>query len=155
MYIRDAVEADADALARVGESPVDVMRNLIHDRTVRIASVHERDAGEARSTASDGTAAGHSNEPADNARVVGFVSFDVRGETVYVTQIGGTEAACTRLLDEPVGFARREDMDVELLVAENEPIVRRAVEASAFTAAGDGPRFLGRSTTRYRLNPDG
>ena len=35
MDVRDAVEADADRLAALTGSPRDVMRNLVHDRTVR------------------------------------------------------------------------------------------------------------------------
>ena len=38
MEIRDAVEADAGRLADLADSPPDVMRNLVHDRTVRVAT---------------------------------------------------------------------------------------------------------------------
>lgn len=133
MDIRDAVEADADALAELADSPVDVMRNLVHDRTVRVASA-------------DGDGEGD--------EVSGFVSFDARAETVHVTQLEGTDEACARLLEEPVGFARREGMAVELLVPDGETAIREAAEAAGFTTAGSGPRFSGQPTTRYRLEPD-
>ncbi|QGN07861.1 hypothetical protein Hrd1104_11485 [Halorhabdus sp. CBA1104] len=153
MDVRNAVEADANGLAALADSPVDVMRNLVHDRTVRVAIANDAEAAENSPAADSAETPGTSPEQDETPSLVGFVSFDVRGETVYVTQIGGTEPACTRLLEEPIGFARREDMDVELLVPEEEAAVRRAVEAAAFTAVGDGPRFLGQSTTRYRLDP--
>ena len=38
MEIRDAVEADAERLAALTGAPTDVMRNLVHDRTVRVAA---------------------------------------------------------------------------------------------------------------------
>ena len=128
MDVRDAVESDAESLAELADSPVDVMRNLVHDRTVRVAT--------------------------DGDSVTGFVSFDARQETVHVTQLQGTEAACTRLLEEPVRFARGEAMAVEVLVPDGEAAVRDAAEAADFTTAGSGPRFSGRPTTRYRLEPD-
>jgi len=46
MRVRDAVEADAGALARIADAPRDVMRNLVHDRAVRVAvEVGEGDGG--------------------------------------------------------------------------------------------------------------
>ena len=90
MDVRDAVEADADRLAALTGSPRDVMRNLVHDRTVRVAVVDEE--------------------------IEGFVSYDARAETVHITQLEGNGEVCDRLLDEPVRFARTEGMDVELLV---------------------------------------
>lgn len=149
MDVRDAVEADADALADLSGSPVDVMRNLVHDRTVRVALAPDTEAPEARNDGDDGEhEARHGT-----ARIAGFVSFDARGETVHVTQIAGSESACTRLLEEPIRFARREEMSVELLVPQNEGAVRTAVEASDFERVGEGPRFDGRPTARYRLDP--
>ena len=37
MEVRDALEADAERLASLTDAPGDVMRNLVHDRTVRVA----------------------------------------------------------------------------------------------------------------------
>ncbi len=134
MEIRDAVEGDAEALADLASGPTDVMRNLVHDRTVRVA---ERDA-----------------EGDDGRTLVGFVSFDAREDTVYVTQVAGTAAACERLLEEPVRFANGEAMTVELLVETGDDVVRDAARAVGFDEAGDGPQFDGRSTVRYRLEPN-
>ncbi|WP_216824867.1 hypothetical protein [Salinigranum rubrum] len=44
MEVRDAVEADAEALAAIVDAPADVMRNVVHDRTVRVA-VRQNDPG--------------------------------------------------------------------------------------------------------------
>jgi len=128
MRVRDAVEADAEALAGFTEAPEDVMRNLVHDRTVRVAV--------------DG----------DDA-IVGFVSFDAKRDVVHVTQIEGDAAACERLLEEPVRFARAESMTVELLVPESDEETRAAAEAVSFVRDGPGPRFDGTPTVRYRRAP--
>ena len=125
--MRDAVEADAERLAEMTDSPTDVMRNLVHDRTVRVA---ETDDG-----------------------IVGFVSFDARERTVHVTQLESEGGVYDRLLEEPVRFARTERMNVELLVPEDETNTREAAEAAGFDHTGAGPAFEGQSTVRYRLDP--
>jgi hypothetical protein len=129
MEIRDAVEADAERLAALTGAPTDVMRNLVHDRTVRVAE--------------------------DDGEVQGFVSYDAQGRTVHVTQLEGeTPAIHQRLLDEPTRFADREGMDVELLVPEHDETTQTAVEKTEFDEHGPGPRFDGTHTTRYRWKPD-
>lgn len=128
MDIRDAVEDDAERLAALANGPPDVMRNLVHDRTVRVAE--------------------------EDDDTVGFVSFDAERGTVHVTQLAGTSEACEQLLTDPIEFARREHMSVELLIPEDETQVRSAVEAVGFSSAGSGPRFDGQPTTRYRLEPE-
>ena len=133
MDVREAVEADADRMADIADSPPDVMRNLVHDRTVRVATVDADDEGD--------------------TEIVGLVSFDARDNTVHVTQIAGSKAACKRLLEEPVGFARGEGMTVELLVPVSDDVVEEAVESLGFQSRGSGPRFEGQDTTRYRLEP--
>jgi len=127
MEIRDAVEADAGRLAELADSPPDVMRNLVHDRTVRVAT--------------------------EGDDVVGFVSYDAKQGTVHVTQLAGSTAVCERLLKEPMTFAEREHMAVELLVTADQSDVEAAVEAAGFTDSGSGPKFAGESTVRYRLEP--
>jgi hypothetical protein len=130
MDVRDAKEADAEHMAEIAESPPAVMRNLVHDRTVRVAVDGE-----------------------DEADLVGLVSFDAQGDSVHITQLAGSPAACTRLLEAPVGFARSEGMAVELLVPETDGAVRDAVEEAGFSDVGSGPEFRGEATTRYRLEP--
>ncbi|GAA0205155.1 hypothetical protein GCM10009000_019060 [Halobacterium noricense] len=139
MHVRDAVEADAEALAAIADAPSDAMRGLVHDRTVRVAVEEE--------------AATDPNEDvdADPDDHLGFVSFDVRGDTVHVTQFGGTREAAERLLAEPLRFAATEGMGVELLVIEGEEDLRAAAESAGFEADGPGPRFEGKATTRYRV----
>jgi hypothetical protein len=142
MEVRDAVEADADALSAIADVPADVIRNLIHDRTVRVAQRGATTAGPNADTAD-----------ADGRDVTGFVSFDVRNGTVHVTQLAGTAAACERLLAEPVRFATGEGMTVELLAIEGDDEVQEAAEATGFRREGAGPAFDGKSTVRYRLDP--
>ena len=128
MEIRDAIEADAERLADLTGAPTDVMRNLVHDRTVRVA--------------------------AEGDEVRGFVSYDAQERTVHVTQLEGDADLCERLLEEPTRFAGREGMDVELLVPEADDHTREAAERSDFGKYGPGPRFDGTRTTRYRWEPD-
>ncbi|MFC7070168.1 hypothetical protein [Halobaculum lipolyticum] len=140
MHVRDAVEADAEALAAIADAPADAMRGLVHDRTVRVAVEEE-------------AAATDPNEDldADPDDLLGFVSFDVRGDTVHVTQFGGTREAAERLLAEPLRFAASEAFAVELLVVEGEEDLRGAAESAGFVESGSGPRFEGKTTTRYRV----
>ena len=128
MRVRDAVESDAEALARLADGPLDVVRNLVHDRTVRVAE--------------------------DDGDVLAFVSFDARPGTVYVTQLGGDAAAVERLLEEPVRFAETEGMAVELLVAEDDEAIRGAAVDVGFDRDGEGPRFDDVRTVRYRYRLD-
>lgn len=123
MELRDAVEADAERLAGLTDAPTDVMRNLIHDRTVRVL---ERD------------------------QIVGFVSYDAREQTIHVTQIEGPPDDLGALLSEPLRFARAEGMAVELLVPDGEPAVEEAALVAGLDEIGSGPRFEGRPTTRFR-----
>ena len=125
MDVRDAVEADAERLAALTDAPQDVMRNLVHDRTVRVA---ERDGD-----------------------IVGFVSYDARERTVHVTQLEGNPETYQRLLAEPLGFADTEGMAVELLTPEDESAVHDAAHEAGFEETGNGPRFEGKQTTRFRF----
>ncbi|MFB6352691.1 MAG: hypothetical protein ABEJ92_01255 [Halobacteriales archaeon] len=127
MEVREAVEADAEPLAELSGAPRDVLRNLIHDRTVRVAE--------------------------DGDELKGFVSFDARPGTVYVTQIAGETTAVERLLAEPVRFAETESMSVELLVAEGDDALRAAAARVGFDQAGPGPRFDEVQTVRFRFEP--
>jgi len=126
MDVRDAVEADAGRLAELTGAPNDVMTNLVHDRTVRVA--------------------------VDDDRIVGFVSYDARERTVHVTQLEGSPDTCDRLLEEPVRFAEREDMAVELLVPEPDDVIQTAAADAGFDQVGSGPLFDGTPTVKYRLD---
>jgi len=127
MRIRDALESDAEALATVTDRPREVVRDMVHDRSVRVA-VED-----------------------DGKEVLGFVAFDVRDDTVHVTDFDGSGSTIERLLEAPRRFARRERMGVEIVVPNDEEI-GETIETSGFTAAGRGPRFEGRRTTRYRID---
>ncbi len=145
MNVRDALEADADALASIADSPTDVMRNLVHDRTVRVAEDGPRDPNE--------DVGGSQYDGSDPEDLLGFISFDARENTVHVTQLDGTPDACTRLLAEPVRFADRESMSVEVLVTPGAEQVKQAAEELGFTRRGNGPRFEGAQTVRFRRDP--
>ncbi len=125
MKMRDAVEADAGRLASMTDAPRDVMRNLVHDRTVRVAE--------------------------NDGDIRGFVSFDAREQTVYVTQIEGQSDVYSRLLDEPTRFAQTEGMDVELFTVDSDERLQDAVSEAGFERIGPGPTFEGEATTCYRL----
>jgi hypothetical protein len=141
MEVRDAVESDAEALSAIADAPADVMRNVIHDRTVRIA---ERQRPETDPNV---------DTDVEEREVLGFVSFDAQAETVHVTQLGGSVEACKRLLGEPVRFAAGEGMSVELLVPADDDVGRDAADRAGFSRAGSGPMFQGTPTVRYRLQP--
>jgi hypothetical protein len=147
MDVRDAVEADAERLAELTGSPRDVMRNLVHDRTVRVVERDRKDPDDA------GSETGTDDEGADSAAVCGFVSYDARADTVHVTQLEGDATVADRLLEEPLRFAESEDMAVELLVPEGETETREAADRAGFEHAGPGPAFEGERTVRYRLDP--
>jgi len=141
MHIRDAVEDDAEAIAALADAPADVVRNLVHDRSVRVAERHQ------------GNRDPNVDTDANETDLLGFVSFDAHDQTVHVTQFGGTAAACEQLLAEPVRFATQENMDIEVLVETDAIEKVDAVEAAGFEAAGTGPMFRGSRTVRYRQQP--
>lgn len=152
MRVREAVEADAGRMAAIADAPADIMRNLVHDRTVRVAEAEPVDVDDPNDDASDEVPVSVSREEAEESDLLGFVSFDAREGVVHVTQVEGTEEACKRLLGEPVRFARQESMSVELLVPDDERSVCSAAETVGFDEFGPGPRFEGQETVRYRMD---
>jgi len=152
MRVRDAVEADAGALASMTERPEDVVVDMIHDRSVRVAveeTASTEGATDERAVSAGDPSVGEDTQP---GTVVGFVAFDVRDGTVHVTTFGGDGTAVRRLLDEPVRFARREGMSVEAVVPVDEAI-SETVGAAGFDAVGSGPHIDGAPTRRYRYDP--
>ncbi|WP_411964913.1 hypothetical protein [Haloferax sp. YSMS24] len=137
MEVRDAVDSDAEAIAAVADAPTRAMRRLIRDRTVRVAT-------------DDSGADPNVDAPVADEPVLGFVGFDVRDGVVHVTRLDGTDDATRRLLEEPLRFASTEGLPVEVLVVESEPSLRDAVKQAGFERVGDGPRFDGYPTIRYR-----
>jgi hypothetical protein len=144
MRVRDGVEADARALASMTGRPEGVVRDMIHDRSVRVG-VTDGAAAAADADAGDDT-------PVD--AVAGFVAFDVRDGVVHVTNVEGDPAAVGRLFEEPVGFATREGMIVEAVLPTG-GTAADAAESVGFEAVGSGPRIDGASTRRYRFDPEG
>ncbi|SEH17617.1 hypothetical protein SAMN04487967_3292 [Natronorubrum sediminis] len=145
MNVRDALEADADALASIADSPTDVMRNLVHDRTVRVAEDGTHDP--------NADVSGSQYNGSDPEDLLGFISFDAKEDTVHVTQVDGTADACKQLLAEPVRFAESESMAVELLTSPDSDCVTNAAEDLGFERRGSGPQFDGAPTVRFRLEP--
>jgi hypothetical protein len=154
MRVRDAVEDDREALGELADAPAEVMANVVHDRTVRVAVREADDDGEESDDPdgqSDGTGV-EANETGLDPEIVGFVGFDAMPGTVRVTYLRGTRQARERLLEEPVRFARKEGMAVEALVPEDEAETRVVVENAGFDRVGTGPRFEGSRTIEYRLD---
>ncbi len=142
--VRDAVEDDAETLGAIVDLPADALRNVVHDRTVRLAVDRHGDPGP--------NADAERGDDAESVR--GFVAFDVRNGTVHVTQLGGNADVAERLLAEPVRFAVHEGFDVAFVVPDSDVDAAAAAEAAGFTAVGRGPQFDGESTTRYRFDPN-
>jgi len=156
--VRDAVEADAETLGAIVDLPADALRNVVHDRTVRLAVAPDRDPGpnadvDRATDAADANEATGDDAPADEA-VHGFVAFDVEDGTVHVTQLAGEATVAERLLAEPVRFAVNEGLDVALVVPESEHDIAAAAEAAGFELVGPGPQFDGEPTTKYRFSAD-
>lgn len=154
MRVRDAVEADAAALGSMTGRPQGVVRDMIHDRSVRVGVTD--DAGPADAAGDGADPAGRSaDDDADTPvdAVAGFVAFDVRDGVVHVTNVEGDPDAVRRLFEEPVRFATREGMTVEAVLPTDGTAVD-AAEAVGFAAVGSGPRIDGASTTRYRFDPE-
>jgi len=143
--VRDAVEDDAETLGAIVDLPADALRNVVHDRTVRLAVDRPGDPGPNADTDGD--------DDAESVR--GFVAFDVRDGTVHVTQLAGDADAAEQLLAEPVRFAVQEGFDVTFVVPDSDTDAAAAAAAAGFSTVGPGPRFDGESTTRYRFDPDG
>ena len=143
MRVRDAVETDAAALASMTGRPEGVVRDMIHDRSVRVATT---DAVASAGDADDGA-----DTPVD--AVGGFVAFDARDGVVHVTNVEGDPDAVERLFEEPVRFATREGMTVEAVIPAD-GTAAEAAETVGFEALGSGPRIDGAPTTRYRFGPD-
>jgi len=168
MRVRDAVEADAAALADLRGRPTDAIVEMIHQRTVVVGELDtesdDRSGQDGESEdnrthidhsteATIGTSTGASDDRSQTG-VTGFVAFDATDNQVHVTSFAGTPSTVERLLEVPKRFARRESMDLEVVVVDDEPKRVRPVEAAGFTPAGAGPRFDGRPTTRFRLDAD-
>jgi|APHM01.1.fsa_nt_gi hypothetical protein len=180
MRIRDALESDAERLAELVGRPPDILVNMVHDRSVRVAvrdptepgenesdeETSDPDDGQRTSDASGSRDASGGRDGVDDrdgvdgpgdtdGSIVGFVAFDARGDTVHVTHFAAPGSAAGRLFEEPKRFARREAMDVEVVVADEERDRIAAVEDAGFVAVGSGPRFENRKTTRFRFETNG
>lgn len=169
MQVRDARERDAPTMAELTDAPEEVLRNVVHERSVRVLvdpadggdgdgdSVEGDDESEAGNDVSqhgdDESENGNAESPGGDAALRGFVSFDARADAVHVTQFGGDTDACERLLAEPMSFARSEGLAVEVLLQDGDDAMRAAVDATGFEHVGEGPRFGGERTQRYRYDP--
>ncbi|WP_049984009.1 hypothetical protein [Halorubrum sp. BV1] len=168
MRIRDAVEADSEAIAAATGRPRSVVIDTIHDRSVRVA-VAEPKGEQLKSDGESSESDGESSESNDDRRgqhdspkevenggggdrVIGFVAFDARGNTVHVSDFDGDDGVVRRLLEFPRRFAAREKMALEVVVPNDHD--RQALSEMGFEAIGSGPRFRGKETTRYRIEAD-
>ncbi|MFA9517938.1 hypothetical protein ACERIT_12090 [Halopenitus sp. H-Gu1] len=140
MRVRDAVEDDAEAIAAISGRPVDAVREMIHDRSIRVGLPDRSDQNDR-------------SDPDEKSRPdpIGYVAFDARRDTVHVTGFGGSEEAITRLFEEPKRFASGEGLSLEVIVDQDETRHRTLLEEVGFERAGAGPRFEGTPTVRYRI----
>jgi|AntRauMinimDraft_4_1070384.scaffolds.fasta_scaffold00042_67 hypothetical protein len=165
MRVRDALESDAETVAAAIDRPRGAVIDMIHDRSVRVAVSADETGGRgadgridtASETDREGKTASETGREGDTASegkagssVVGFVAFDVQGQTVHVTEFDGDESTLRRLFEEPRRFADREGLSVEVVVPNGDP-ASEIVESIGFDPIGPGPRFDGRATTRYRI----
>ena len=170
MRVRDAIEADAAALADLRDRPTDAIVEMIHQRTV-VVGEHDGEPGDDREHGGEPGADGgadtgwdadrgktvsrsESNESDDQSprNITGFVAFDATDDRVHVTSFAGSPSTIERLLEVPKRFARRESMDLEVVVVDNDPERVEPVERAGFVPVGDGPRFGGQTTTTFRLD---
>ncbi|MFB6217744.1 MAG: hypothetical protein ABEH77_00970 [Halobacteriaceae archaeon] len=171
MFVRDAVQDDADDLAALADLPVAAATHLIVERTVRVAceedaadgTAGDGDGGEDTTDGDGKRSDGRDPERDDGAdgrgpatgetvgTPRGFVAFDAQPGVVHVTQLAGDPEAVGRLLEEPAGFADSEGMAVEAVVPDDDEDLRAAVESFGFDPAGEGPHFGEEPTRRYRL----
>jgi len=168
MRVRDAVEADAAALADLRDRPTDAIVEMIHQRTVVVGEREDEpvdgderedepvDEGERVDRGPEATTSASAGTSDDRSQtgVAGFVAFDATDGQVHVTSFAGAPSTVGRLLEVPKRFARRESMDVEVVVVDDDPERIRPFEAAGFVAVGAGPRFDGQTTTRFRLDTD-
>lgn len=144
MDVREAKEQDMEAIATIADVPTGMVRNLIHDRTVRVAMVD---------TEQTGTDPNVDVDVQEGEQLTGMVSFDVRDGRVHVTQLAGTESACETLLSEPLSFAQAENLPVEVVVSTDESDKQTILERVGFEEAGPGPDFNGSETRRFEHRP--
>ncbi|WP_430503435.1 hypothetical protein [Haloparvum sp. PAK95] len=155
MHVRDAVEADAAAIASLADQPTAAARNLVHDRSVRVGVAEAVDDPDPDpEPVPDLDPEPTPSPPVESEDLLGFVAFDAEPDAVHVTGFGGTQAAVEELLGEPIRFAAREGMVVEALVEADETDRRSAIEGAGFEDVGAGPQFDGSPTRRYQLDPD-
>lgn len=135
MHIRDGHGEDVAAIRALAPGDVDPL-HLIRERTVRVAELEGRD-GE------DGT---------EKGAVVGFLAFTSRPRAIHVTRLGGSNDALDALVDDCIEESGRGARPVVAVVPDGGPEAV-ALETKGFEVVAAGPRFRGRETTRYRLEP--
>lgn len=128
MVVRDADPTDVDAIAGMTDVSRHAASRLVQERTVRVHL--------------------------DEEDVVAFVSFDATEDAVQLTHLAGPPDACAGLLEEIIRFAERSGLPIEMVVPHDERSTCEALEAAEFAACGEGPRFQGAGTIRYRRDVD-
>lgn len=136
MVVRDAHPTDVEAIAELTGVSRDAASRLLQERTVR---VH----------VPDGDGDGDGDDGGDD-ELAGFISFDATERAVQLTHLAGPPEAYPDLLAEAIRFAANAELPIETVVPDGEAATRDALTAAGFDACGDGPRFDGTPTTRYR-----
>ncbi|MFB6069696.1 MAG: hypothetical protein ABEJ76_01625 [Halanaeroarchaeum sp.] len=127
MEIREATGGDVDALEALVDDDFDAAR-LLRERTVVVAT--------------------------DGEDLVGFASYDTWSGTVHVSSLVGDPPVVDRLLDEPIRFAEREGLAVEIVVPDDDEDLTETIVDLGFEVVGKGPLFDGKSSHRYRYVQD-
>lgn len=160
MQVRDAVEGDAAAIARLANLSEDAARRLLRERSVLVASDGGAERAAAPDDGSDVTGDGGDQadtgdgDGADLAEVTGCLAYDATTDAVHVTTLAGDREAFESLLAEPLRFADGEELPVEVVVPVSERATQSHLADLDFREAGDGPRFDGEATIRLRRSPE-
>jgi hypothetical protein len=159
---REATPADAATVASILDVDRRAAERLCRDRAVRIAV--ESGGDEPAEPRSDRTRTGSGNErdegtdgdpdpdPDPNARAV--LAYEVRSDAVHVARLAGSNRGVEALLAEPERFADAEGLPVEAVTPAADEDTRSALATAGFEEVGEGPRFEGDRTVRYRLRRD-
>jgi hypothetical protein len=81
MRVRDAVEEDGEVLGELADAPAEVMRNVVHDRTVRVAERPPSGDGTQSTEPSDANAGDGDSEEAESDDVEADEAESANGET--------------------------------------------------------------------------
>ena len=125
MNIRDATEADVEAVASLGELSTDAVQTLLHDRTLWVATSGDK--------------------------LTGFLVFTINQDAVHISKLGGEKPVISALIGRLIEYANANGLPIETVVPNSETAVRDALSAAGFIRIQSGPEFLGQATHTYQF----